>query len=81
MSVRVESIIKITKNSSTFYSTKKIECLVPWLGHVRKKEVTLLSKELLHRVYSAFDTLFPSRIINSLLRFKNHLLYNHVHML
>ena len=35
-SVRVESNIKITKNSSTFYSLKKIKCLAPWLGHVRK---------------------------------------------
>ena len=30
-----------------------------------RREVTLLSEELLHRVYSAFNTLFPLHIMNS----------------
>ena len=30
------SSYRITKNSSTSHSPKKMECLAPWLGHVLK---------------------------------------------
>ena len=62
MSVQVESIIKITKNASTW---GKSSIWLLSLVTCARREVTLLSKDLLHRVYSAFDTLFPSCIMNS----------------
>ena len=65
MSVRVESIIKITKNASAFHSQGKNRVFASWFSHVHKRKVTLLSEDMLHRVYSMFDTLFPSHIMNS----------------
>ena len=56
---------------------RKIECLAPRLRHIVRENAMLLFKELLHgvyrspqsktyyTVYSAFDTLFPSCIMNS----------------
>ena len=43
----------------------KNQCLAPWLGHMHKTGSHVTLQELLHKVYNAFDTLFPLCTMNS----------------
>ena len=67
MSVQVESIIKITKNASTFHSLEKIECLAPWLSHMCKtgSHVTLRRHVAQGTVGGIKTVTFPFRSVPS----------------
>ena len=56
-SVYEESSIKFMKNACIL---RKIKCLALGLVTCARVQVTLLAENILHGVYSAFDTLFPS---------------------
>ena len=60
VSIRVESIKKIVKNAYTFHIQEKNSVQRLGLFTCARREVTLLSEDMLHRVYSTFDTLFSS---------------------
>ena len=56
-SVHKESNIKFMKNATILLSSKKNQIGLVTCGRL---QVTLLARNILHGVYSTFDTLFPS---------------------
>ena len=59
-SVHEESSIKYMKTPLFFTVLRKVKCIAPWLVTCTQRQITLLAKNILHGVYGAFDSLFPS---------------------
>ena len=55
--------MKVTKMPLFFTDQRKIECSGPELVTCAGWEVKLLFEHILHGVYSALDTLFPSLLL------------------